>query len=380
MKLNKYKAILLLVSGSFLFFGCGTKDNLKKIDLPQPQTLYFFPFQSEVDALSLGCGYRSYEKWGDWVKKEIRKATPNLTNQDLIRMGKEIHNSFPYPITNSHPKTKWAKQIIKKMRPYLVEKSYNHEVFILEADFLNAFTAPGGNIYVTTSMLDALSSEDELAFVIGHELGHNENDHTRELGRLYSFCTQSEGSLFPTLRAAVLAYGEHICGKSDELECDVSSLYLMAKAGYDPEKAENVFNLFLQYDTPKPNNEWYAWYLEILRSHPWSENRISCVKDQTRNAKVVSACDPQKDMYSKTLGKVITKTDPLNIREYPTKLSKSLYKIPKGATVQLVCDCAKQNYDHAKDWIYVGYFENNNLHKGWVDKKFIGELTNVDSE
>jgi hypothetical protein len=52
-----------------------------------------------------------------------------------------------------------------------------------------------------------------------------------------------------------------------------------------------------------------------------------------------------------------------------------------GATVQPVCDdCVQQNYDHAKDWIYVGYFEHNTLHKGWVDKQYIGEFVNSDIE
>jgi predicted Zn-dependent protease len=48
----------------------------------------------------------------------------------------------------------------------------------------NAAALPGGTILVTTGLLDQLESENELAFVLGHELGHFKNrDHLRRLGR-----------------------------------------------------------------------------------------------------------------------------------------------------------------------------------------------------
>jgi Zn-dependent protease with chaperone function len=48
----------------------------------------------------------------------------------------------------------------------------------------NAFALPGGWIIVTTGLLDRIRTENELAFVLGHELGHFRNrDHLRGLGR-----------------------------------------------------------------------------------------------------------------------------------------------------------------------------------------------------
>lgn len=55
---------------------------------------------------------------------------------------------------------------------------------MLDDDQLNAFAAPGGLILITTGLLDQVESENELAFVLGHELGHfRHRDHLRSMGR-----------------------------------------------------------------------------------------------------------------------------------------------------------------------------------------------------
>ena len=55
---------------------------------------------------------------------------------------------------------------------------YHGYVFALvESDEVNAFAVPGGFVFVTTAMLDFLKDEDELAAIIGHEMGHMELRH-----------------------------------------------------------------------------------------------------------------------------------------------------------------------------------------------------------
>lgn len=61
---------------------------------------------------------------------------------------------------------------------------YEFRVEIDDSDVANAMALPGGLIIVTQGLLDEVASENELAFVIGHELGHFRNrDHLRALGR-----------------------------------------------------------------------------------------------------------------------------------------------------------------------------------------------------
>ena len=64
------------------------------------------------------------------------------------------------------------------------DSSYSFRVEIDDSETANAMALPGGLIIVTTGLLDTVESENELAFVLGHELGHFKNrDHIRALGR-----------------------------------------------------------------------------------------------------------------------------------------------------------------------------------------------------
>lgn len=75
------------------------------------------------------------------------------------------------------------------------ENPYTLRVRIVESDEPNAFAAPGGMVLVTDGLLDMAQSENELAFVLGHEIGHfRGRDHLRGLGR---------GVLFQMLLASV---------------------------------------------------------------------------------------------------------------------------------------------------------------------------------
>lgn len=57
-------------------------------------------------------------------------------------------------------------------------------VRVLDAPMLNAFALPGGTLVLTTGILKAMDSENELVYILGHELGHvAHRDHLRALGR-----------------------------------------------------------------------------------------------------------------------------------------------------------------------------------------------------
>ena len=61
---------------------------------------------------------------------------------------------------------------------------YQVSIDVSESEQVNAAAFPGGHILIFSGLLDQMSSENELVFVLGHELGHFKNrDHFRSLGR-----------------------------------------------------------------------------------------------------------------------------------------------------------------------------------------------------
>lgn len=74
--------------------------------------------------------------------------------------------------------------LVDRLAGHWPETSYQFRVEIDDSEQANAMALPGGLIIVTQGLLDQVESENELAFVLGHELGHfNNRDHLRALGR-----------------------------------------------------------------------------------------------------------------------------------------------------------------------------------------------------
>ncbi len=64
------------------------------------------------------------------------------------------------------------------------EEEHRYTVAVVPNSQANAFAVPGGNIVIFSTLLEEVESENELAFVLAHELGHFVNrDHMRNLGR-----------------------------------------------------------------------------------------------------------------------------------------------------------------------------------------------------
>lgn len=78
--------------------------------------------------------------------------------------------------------------ILKKMQSGRHVPDLPYELVLVDQPTPNAFAIPGGGIGVTKGLLDVLTEEIEIAFVIGHELGHFKNrDHLQGLGRAAGF-------------------------------------------------------------------------------------------------------------------------------------------------------------------------------------------------
>ncbi len=74
--------------------------------------------------------------------------------------------------------------LLSRLSRHWPDTEYEFRIQIDDSSELNALAFPGGLIVVTSGLLDKVESENELAFIIGHELGHFRNrDHIRGLGR-----------------------------------------------------------------------------------------------------------------------------------------------------------------------------------------------------
>lgn len=356
--------LLLLFVFVFILFGC----EQEKILLPKEETVYLYPYRSKVDAKHLSCGYKTHEYVNDKTKREMRRQVGTLSNQQLTELGQEVHESVK-PLLIGHSKYKLAKTVTRKLKRHMSNNAFSNDVYVVSDTTFNAFTIPGGNIYLTSRLMDEIENPHQLAYIIGHELGHNENNHTKESAIAYYYLKQmQQKSVLKHLSALGTTLAKKISNKSDELECDISAIYLLTQAGYDPELALGGIELLKKISSPKPNKKWKEYLQNLVRTHPWSEDREQCLTSYVRDAKVKVGCD---SIYNLEVGIVNTKHTPLGIYQYPSKLSNRKYDLPRGVELSIICDAIRPTTRSNRDWFYVAYKYKSEKITGWVDQKYI---------
>ncbi|SMP02544.1 Peptidase family M48 [Desulfurobacterium pacificum] len=149
---------------------------------------------------------------------------------------------------------------------------------VIESDELNAFSLPGGWVYIYTGLLKHLDNEAELAFVLGHEVGHIVGRHAiRRLQLIYGINlllslafrehqpTVAEKEILNVLyRIVVAGYS-----RKEEFEADAMGAYFTGKAGWNPVASVETIKLLDSLMKFKPNG-----ITELFMDHPTNRERI----------------------------------------------------------------------------------------------------------
>ncbi|MFN7316788.1 MAG: M48 family metalloprotease [Phycisphaerae bacterium] len=158
---------------------------------------------------------------------------------------------------------------------------------LADAQTVNAFALPGGQIFITAALFNRLETEGQLAGVLGHEIGHVLGRHSAaqmakaELTRGLVGAAGVAGSDVMGQRGATQiagAVGNMMMlkyGRADELEADALGLQFMADANYDPRALIRVMEILREASGGASRPEWSS-------SHPDPGNRISKIEERLR--------------------------------------------------------------------------------------------------
>ncbi len=87
---------------------------------------------------------------------------------------------------------RYVQNLVDDLEARCTDLPYEFQVHVFQSSTVNALALPGGHIIIFTGLLDKVASENELAFVLAHELGHYAHrDHLRGVGRTMIFLTIS---------------------------------------------------------------------------------------------------------------------------------------------------------------------------------------------
>ncbi|MCF8041510.1 MAG: M48 family metalloprotease, partial [Desulfarculaceae bacterium] len=152
---------------------------------------------------------------------------------------------------------------------------------VVDSSQVNAFALPGGKICITRGLITRMNSEDELAGVLGHEIGHVTARHavaayTRQVlmaGAMLGLAIAlSDSDYAPAVLAAAGVAGGLMMlsySRDQERQSDQLGYAYMTRAGYNPLAMVNTFELFKKMQKTEPS-EVESW----LSSHPLPRERI----------------------------------------------------------------------------------------------------------
>ena len=188
-----------------------------------------------------------------------------------------------------------SKKLISAVESYLksigrsdfTQNYYGWDFHLIARNAVNAFCMPGGKIVVFSGLYSAISTEEELAFILGHEMAHSLLDHARTLTSAQKSKNRLKtGARIGSIALSLAGYGEAAAatriatnvadvgsqyflmkpwGRDQELEADKLGMMIIHMAGYN---VSNVSSFWARMSGGAHQHDFFS-------THPTDSKRIS---------------------------------------------------------------------------------------------------------
>ncbi|MFN4197327.1 MAG: M48 family metalloprotease [Caldimicrobium sp.] len=229
---------------------------------------FLFFFRSILPAFAL-ISYEEEEKIGKEVLQEISKKIEIIKDVEV--------NAY-----------------VNALGKYLLQKGvaltpFNFRFFLIKDKTFNAFSVPGGYIFINTGVFNYVVSEDELAAVLAHEISHNLARHVAK--RIETIKRMQIAATAATLAAILLGGGQAgeivsvtstalaqtkllSYSREDEEEADRMGFEIYTKAGFNPKAMVNIFERLA-----KESRFAIELNLKYLFTHPLPQERVTYLQN-----------------------------------------------------------------------------------------------------
>ena len=232
------------------------------------------------------------ELWSDTLRDtdQIGMKMTRVSDADEMKLGAELAGTMSESGPQNHAAEAYISAVGETVTQHVRRHGIRYQFHLVDSPTINAFALPGGQIFVTTGMLNFVESEAELAAVLGHEVSHVDLRHCIER---YQYEIKLKKASMPE-PGWMVELAHHLATFSfapyRELEADAQGERLSIEARYDPDAAAALFvRMKAHFGEPSrtpattPGGEIAQSLGEMMsayfRSHPPTEERARKLDD-----------------------------------------------------------------------------------------------------
>jgi beta-barrel assembly-enhancing protease len=225
------------------------------------------------------------------IQRDLSRAPmrfTRLSDHEEIRMGDELAARYvgSQQLTEEEQALDAYVRRVGSMLAVRAHRKLPYRFHLLpDRSMINAFSLPGGHVYVGEGLINLMMSEDQLANILGHELEHIDHHHCAERVQIEAQLRSLKLDVVGAVLELPLQIWEAGYTKDEELEADREGMRLAVHAGYSPYGAVSMFEKFAQLHqeytvrAQSPEEELSQLAIQSLngyfRSHPLPSERLA---------------------------------------------------------------------------------------------------------
>jgi len=255
-------------------------------------SLYLAQHRKRQDVVSVNAVVDAAADW----QRDVTRVPMHLTrisDEDETRIGNELAQRYtslePTETAEDAALDRYLSEMGARVAAHASRKLAFRFHLISNLDMIDAFALPGGHVFVGKGLLDQMTSEDELAFVLGHEIEHIDHYHAVERVQIEAQLKNLNLDLVAAAAQIPISLWQAGYSKQEEFEADREGLRIANAAGYSAQGAVNLLDrwahLHNEYVTHAETPPEALSQLAIdglngyFRSHPLPSERLAQVRE-----------------------------------------------------------------------------------------------------
>jgi beta-barrel assembly-enhancing protease len=226
------------------------------------------------------------------AQRDLTRIPMHLTrisDEEEIAIGNQLAASYAAQTQKLSPEEEALQLYVRRVGAAVSLRAHRHLPYnfhlIPDHNRINAFSLPGGPVYIGEGLLDLMETEDEMANVLAHEIEHIDHYHCVERVQVEAKLKSLNLEVVGDLLQIPMSFWQAGYNKDEEFEADREGMQLAVAAGYSPYGAVDTFQRFAKLCNEQsiqavdPADEMSQLALQSLtgyfRSHPLPSERLA---------------------------------------------------------------------------------------------------------